>query len=124
TSTTPREEGTSWVDQSVLCLPLRRRTVPARARPVLDAPITITFHLTSARWARWMGTPPGAVVVLRPPPTPLTRPAELVVDLVAHWGGDNAMTTPTAAGHRGFRHELFLHRSTAELLEFVVPLVR
>jgi len=34
------------------------------------------------------------------------------------------MTTPTAAGHRGFRHELFLHRSTAELLEFVVPLVR
>ena len=34
------------------------------------------------------------------------------------------MTPPTAAGHRGFRHELLLHRSTAELLEFVLTLVR
>ena len=34
------------------------------------------------------------------------------------------MTSPTAAGQRGFRHELLLHHSTAELLEFVVPLVR
>ena len=34
------------------------------------------------------------------------------------------MTSPTAAGQRGFRHELVLHRSTAELLEFVLPLVR
>jgi anti-sigma regulatory factor (Ser/Thr protein kinase) len=34
------------------------------------------------------------------------------------------MTSPTAAGQRGFRHELFLHHSTAELLEFVVPIVR
>ncbi len=34
------------------------------------------------------------------------------------------MTSPTAPGQRGFRHELVLHRSTAELLEFVLPLVR
>src|SRR3954469_1142962 len=39
-------------------------------------------------------------------------------------GGDNAMTSSTAAGQRGFRHELLLHRSTQELLEFVVPMVR
>src|SRR5690242_98335 len=29
--------------------------------------------------------------------------------------------TSTATGHRGFRHELFLHGSAEELLEFVVP---
>jgi hypothetical protein len=34
------------------------------------------------------------------------------------------MTSTTAAGQRGFRHELLLHRSTQELLEFVVPMVR
>jgi anti-sigma regulatory factor (Ser/Thr protein kinase) len=34
------------------------------------------------------------------------------------------MTSPTAAGQRGFRHELFLHHSTRELLEFVLPVVR
>ncbi len=39
-------------------------------------------------------------------------------------GGDNATTSPTAAGQRGFRHELLLHRSTAELWEFVLPVVR
>jgi hypothetical protein len=39
-------------------------------------------------------------------------------------GGDNAMTSTTAAGQRGFRHELLLYDSTAELLEFVVPMVR
>src|SRR6185503_6491615 len=71
-----------------------------------------------------MGTPPGATVVLPPPPTLVTRPAELVVNLVAHRAGGNAMTSPTAAGHRGFRHELLLHRSTAELLEFMLPVVR
>ena len=30
----------------------------------------------------------------------------------------------TTARPIGFRHELLLHRSTAELLEFVVPFVR
>src|SRR4051794_40659187 len=39
-------------------------------------------------------------------------------------GGDNAMTSSAAAGQRGFRHELLLHRSTQELLEFVVAMVR
>src|SRR4051794_7973695 len=34
------------------------------------------------------------------------------------------MTSTTAAGQRGFRHEVLLHRSTEELLEFVVPMVR
>ena len=34
------------------------------------------------------------------------------------------MTSTSAAGQRGFRHELLLHRSTQELLEFVVPVVR
>jgi hypothetical protein len=34
------------------------------------------------------------------------------------------MTSPTAAGQRGFQHELFLHHSTRELLEFVLPVVR
>jgi hypothetical protein len=34
------------------------------------------------------------------------------------------MTSTTAAGQRGFRHELLLHRSTQELVEFVVPMVR
>src|SRR3954453_22081397 len=34
------------------------------------------------------------------------------------------MTSTTATGQRGFRHELLLHRSTEELLEFVVPMVR
>jgi hypothetical protein len=34
------------------------------------------------------------------------------------------MTSTTAAGQRGFRHELLLHRSTQELLEFVVPMAR
>jgi anti-sigma regulatory factor (Ser/Thr protein kinase) len=32
--------------------------------------------------------------------------------------------TRTAAGARGFRHELFLHRSTDDLLTFVVPFAR
>jgi anti-sigma regulatory factor (Ser/Thr protein kinase) len=32
--------------------------------------------------------------------------------------------TSTAAGHRGFRHELFLYRSSKDLLEFVVPFAR
>jgi anti-sigma regulatory factor (Ser/Thr protein kinase) len=32
--------------------------------------------------------------------------------------------TSTAAGHRGFRHELFLYRSSEDLLEFVVPFAR
>jgi anti-sigma regulatory factor (Ser/Thr protein kinase) len=32
--------------------------------------------------------------------------------------------TSTARGHRSFRHELFLYRSTEDLLEFVVPLAR
>src|SRR3954468_21881669 len=39
-------------------------------------------------------------------------------------GGDNAMTSSAAAVQRGFRHELLLHRSTQELFEFVVPMVR
>src|SRR6478735_6428040 len=39
-------------------------------------------------------------------------------------GGDNAMTSSAAAGQRGFRHELLLHRSTQELVEFVVPMAR
>ena len=34
------------------------------------------------------------------------------------------MTSTTAASQRGFRHELLLHRSTQELVEFVVPMVR
>ncbi len=34
------------------------------------------------------------------------------------------MNSPTAAGQRGFRHELLLHRSAAELLDFVLPVVR
>ena len=34
------------------------------------------------------------------------------------------MTTSTAASQRGFRHELFLHQSAEDLLEFVVPVVR
>jgi hypothetical protein len=34
------------------------------------------------------------------------------------------MALSAAAGQRGFRHELLLHRSTQELLEFVVPMVR
>jgi anti-sigma regulatory factor (Ser/Thr protein kinase) len=34
------------------------------------------------------------------------------------------MTSSAAAGQRGFRHELLLHRSTRELVEFVVPMVR
>ena len=34
------------------------------------------------------------------------------------------MTSSAAAGQRGFRHELLLHRSTQELVEFVVPMVR
>jgi anti-sigma regulatory factor (Ser/Thr protein kinase) len=34
------------------------------------------------------------------------------------------MTSGTAVGPRGFRHELFLHHSTDDLLEFVVPLAR
>ena len=34
------------------------------------------------------------------------------------------MTSTTAAGQRGFRHELLLHRSTQELVEFVVPMAR
>src|SRR3954454_3886380 len=34
------------------------------------------------------------------------------------------MTSTAAAGQRGFRHELLLHRSTQELVEFVVPMVR
>ena len=33
------------------------------------------------------------------------------------------MTSTSAAGQRGFCHELLLHRSTQELLEFVVPMV-
>jgi anti-sigma regulatory factor (Ser/Thr protein kinase) len=33
------------------------------------------------------------------------------------------MTSTTVAGQRGFRHELLLHRSTQELLDFVVPMV-
>jgi anti-sigma regulatory factor (Ser/Thr protein kinase) len=32
--------------------------------------------------------------------------------------------TSTVAGRRGFRHELFLYRSTEDLLEFVAPLAR
>ena len=32
--------------------------------------------------------------------------------------------TSTTTGHRSFRHELFLYRSTEDLLEFVVPLAR
>jgi hypothetical protein len=34
------------------------------------------------------------------------------------------MTSTTADRQRGFRHELLVHRSTRELLEFVVPMVR
>jgi hypothetical protein len=34
------------------------------------------------------------------------------------------MTATTAAGQRGFRHELLLHHSAEELLEFVLPIVR
>ena len=34
------------------------------------------------------------------------------------------MTSTAAAGQRGFRHELLVHRSTQELVEFVVPMVR
>jgi anti-sigma regulatory factor (Ser/Thr protein kinase) len=34
------------------------------------------------------------------------------------------MTSSAAAGPRGFRHELLLHRSTQELVEFVLPIVR
>src|SRR3954467_2361187 len=39
-------------------------------------------------------------------------------------GGDNAMTSSAAAGQRGFRHELLLHRSTQELVESVLPMAR
>src|SRR3954468_23742187 len=39
-------------------------------------------------------------------------------------GGDNAMTSSAAAGQRGFRHELLLHRSINELVEFVLPMAR
>ncbi len=34
------------------------------------------------------------------------------------------MTSTTAAGQRGFRHELLLHRSAQELLDFVIPMAR
>src|SRR3954454_16412216 len=34
------------------------------------------------------------------------------------------MTSTAAAGQRGFRHELLLHRSTQELVELVVPMAR
>jgi len=34
------------------------------------------------------------------------------------------MTSSAAAGQRGFRHELLLHHSIQELVEFVVPMVR
>src|SRR3954454_3093806 len=34
------------------------------------------------------------------------------------------MTSTAAAGQRGFRHELLLHRSTQELVEFVLPMAR
>ena len=34
------------------------------------------------------------------------------------------MTSSAAVGQRGFRHELLLHRSTQELVEFVVPMAR
>lgn len=34
------------------------------------------------------------------------------------------MTSSAAAAQRGFRHELLLHRSTQELVEFVVPMAR
>jgi anti-sigma regulatory factor (Ser/Thr protein kinase) len=34
------------------------------------------------------------------------------------------MTSSAAAGQRGFRHELLLHRSTQELVELVVPMAR
>jgi hypothetical protein len=47
--------------------------------------------------------------------------------LIAHRAGDKAMTSSAAAPsshQRGFRHELLLHRSTQELLELVVPMVR
>jgi anti-sigma regulatory factor (Ser/Thr protein kinase) len=47
-----------------------------------------------------------------------------VLILIAHQAGDKAMTSTAAAGQRGFRHELLLHRSTDELLEFVVPMAR
>src|SRR4051812_20325796 len=52
-----------------------------------------------------------------------TRP-RTCADSDRPWGGDNAMTSSAAAGQRGFRHELLLHRSTQELVEFVVPMVR
>ena len=34
------------------------------------------------------------------------------------------MPSSAAAGQRGFRHELLLHRSINELLEFVLPMAR
>src|SRR3954451_19383880 len=70
-----------------------------------------------------MGVHQGGAFALRPPSTEghvrgpvsiLNRPP----------GGDKAMTSTTAAVQRGFRHELLLHRSIQELVEFVVPMVR
>src|SRR5689334_4266199 len=52
-----------------------------------------------------------------------TRP-RTCADSDRPWGGDNAMTSSAAAGQRGFRHELLLHHSIQELVEFVVPMVR
>ena len=57
----------------------------------------------------------------RPPITGHVRGAGATSDRPP--GGDKAITS-TSASQRGFRHELLLHRSTQELVEFVVPIVR
>src|SRR5215213_3149237 len=70
-----------------------------------------------------MGLHRGATVVLGSPAVTGHVPGA-GDDLDRPPGGDKAMTSTTAAGQRGFRHELLLHRSTQELVEFVVPMVR
>src|SRR3954454_18345676 len=70
-----------------------------------------------------MGVPQGVAVALWPPAGRGTRPRTRA-DSDRPWGGDKAMTSSAAAGQRGFRHELLLHRSTQELVEFVVPMAR
>src|SRR3954464_2292478 len=110
---------------------LRRRSRWASsttARPAVRptwgrAPPTDCARLTSVGWARWMGVRQGVAVARWPPADRGTRP-RTCADSDRPWGGDNAMTSSAAAGQRGFRHELLLHRSTKELVEFVVPMVR
>src|SRR3954464_7439078 len=69
-----------------------------------------------------MGVRQGAAVVLSLPPTEGHSVASADSDRPP--GRRQAMTSTAAAGQRGFRHELLLHRSTQELVELVVPMAR